>query len=251
MSHVEPHPGCRSCGAGSLLSFNWEYARTTSRPEHQRDLSVFVKPVPLRYGTLYKCRSCGQPWYLAGEPAFMNFVPRNRRDLINQWNEREIVIASSHAAQLAAIGRTPPDIYGNRSQYCEIPCTVTTAQGQKIEKAVVSLQRHAPFEEWRDCRLATEIAEISPSPYALPLPVRVATSKADEIRMGFAPTMVTLSNGELLALNWSQHFLVRDGIDASKVTLTATRVDMMNLPAVYNGPKDVVYFIADRALGIP
>ena len=97
----------------------------------------------------------------------------------------------------------------------------------------------------------TEIAEINPSPYALPLAVRVATSKADEIRMGFAPTMVNLPNGELLALNWSQHFLVKDDIDASKVSLSESRIDMKKPPAVYNGPKDVVYFIADRAPGIP
>jgi hypothetical protein len=122
--------------------------------------------MPLRYGTLYECGSCRQPWYLCDDPPFMHFVPRDRVELVRRWSEREIVLSAEQAAQLRAIGRTPADIYGNRSEYHETPCSVTTVQGETLDLSVVSLQRHAPFEQWRPCRLATDIREIRPSPYA-------------------------------------------------------------------------------------
>jgi hypothetical protein len=239
---------CDACGAGKLLSFNWQYAQDAPKPEHRRDLSVFVHPVPLRFGSLYECGVCGQPWYLYGDPPFMNFVPPARMELIRRWNESEIALAPEHVRKLKAIGPTPPDIYGNRSQYCEVPCAVTTVDGARIELAVVSVQRHAPFERWRTCRLASEIAEVEPSWYALPQSVRVAASRAQEIRMGFAPTMVELPSGKAIALNWSQHFLVRPGTSAGDVRLSKRGIDMRMPPEVYNGTKDDVYFVADKPL---
>lgn len=240
-------PDCTFCDAGRTVSFNWEQAKTTTRPDARRDLTVFVDAKPLRCGTLYHCKYCGQPWYLYGEPVFMNFVPRQRLPLIQQWNERPILLSREQILKLQKIGRTPPDIYGNGAQFHEIPCAVSTIRGEQIEIAVISFQSHAPFEEWRNYRLATEIAEIRCSAYALPLPVRTATSQANEVRMGFAPTLVELPDGELIALNWTQHFFVKEGCDSSKVVLCDRISDRKNLPLVCNGPERVVLFVADKA----
>ncbi len=237
---------CKDCGSGSTISFNWEYAKATRLRDYQRDLSVFAELKALRYGVLYKCRSCGQPWYLCGDPAFMNFVPMDRLPIIDRWNEHPIALPTEFTECLAAIGATPPDIYGNRSQFQETPCAVTTIDVQKIDMAVISIQRHAPFEEWRNYRLATEIASISPSPYTLSLAVRVASSKAEEVRMGFAPTLVETGDGELVVLNWTQSFFVWRNCKASDVVVSQRRFDWKNPPPVYNGAKNVVYFIADR-----
>lgn len=249
-SRLGNHEGCKACGAGNLISFNWDYARTAPKPENRRDTSMFVNPVPLRFGALYECQVCAQPWYLCGEPAFMNFVQRERVDLIQRWNAQEITVPLQQAAQLKAIGHTPPDVYGNGSQYREFPCAVTTTDGATIDRAIVSLQRHAPFEEGRNARLATDIAEIRPSPFALPLTVRVATSKASEVRMCFAPTLVELPNGEVNVLNWSEHFFVKPGIQAGAIVLSRQRINMEKLPPIYQGPSDTVYFVADHAAGL-
>ncbi len=245
-SRLGRSPNCKNCGSGSTISFNWEYAKTTTRPEDQRDLSVFVEPKALRYGVLYKCRSCGQPWYLCGDPAFMNFVPMERLPIIERWNEQPIVLPTEFTECLAVIGATPPDIYGNRSQFQETPCAVTTIDGQEIDMAVISIQRHAPFEEWRKYDFATEIASVSLSPYALSLAVRVASSKAHEVRMGFAPTLVETGDGEVVTLNGTQNFFVWRNCKAGDVVVSQRRFDWTTAPPVYNGAKNVVYFIADR-----
>ena len=244
-SRLGHRTSCPSCGAGGLISFDWEYAKTSRSPEHRRDLSVFVRPRELRYGVLYECVLCRHPWYLCGEPAFMNFVPPERLELIEKWNEHPIILRQEPSAQLGAIGRTPPDQYGNGRQFHETPCAITTVSGEQINLAIVSVQRHAPFEEWRDCRLASDIAAVHPSPYALPLTVRAASSQADEIRMGFAPTMIEAPNGELLALNGTQNFLVSSRCKASEVVVSNRRLDWSNSPALHGRPDGIVYFVAD------
>lgn len=267
-SYLGVAPKCKLCGAGSTISFNWSYAKETQRSEQrwaalhklkdsfswltskkeersERDLSVFVRLRDLRYGALFECQICKQPWYLYGEPEFMNFIPQDRMGIIENWNNQPIAFSQEHLSELRDIGRTPPDIYGNGSQFDQTPCSVTTVSGEQIDLAVVSFQRHAPFEEWRHYRLASEIAQIRPSPYALPLSLRIASSNADEMRMGFAPTCIQAPDGRRLLLNWTQHFLVEAGFDAKTMTLGQWSFDYKNMPRVCNGPQNVVYFVAD------
>jgi hypothetical protein len=243
-------PSCTFCDAGRTISFNWQYARDAARPEAGRDVSMFVKSRELRYGALYECKSCGQPWYLWGEPELMSCVPQEQLRLIDRWNEREIRLPAELSAQLAAIGRTPPDRFGNGSQFHETPCAATLVSGERIDLAVVSLQRHAPFEDWRNSRLATEILEIHPSPYALPLAVRVATSRADELRMGFAPTRVDLPSGESLVLNGTQSFLLRPGCKAGDVEVSHRKFDWQDQTPVYDRAEEIAYFVADWPAGL-
>jgi hypothetical protein len=244
-SRLGHDPDCRICGAGNTISFNWEYAKTTSKPEAKRDLTVFISPQKMRWGTLFQCASCGQPWYLDSDAQFMNVVLRERIELIQKWNDHAILIGSNNLARLEEIGRTTPDLYGNGAQFHETPCGVMTKSGEKIDLAIVSIQRHAPFEHWRQYRLASEIETIYPSPYALPLPVRVATSRADEIRMGFAPTLVELPNGQVIILNWTQNFFVRDNCNTSAIVISQKKLDMKSLPEIYSPPNNIIYFVAD------
>lgn len=241
---------CSHCDAGKTISFNWDHAKTATRADDKRDLSIFVEPKPLRFGTLFRCKVCGSPWYLSGDdPQMMSNVPRERIPLINQWNERPVVLSDEQVAILRKIGRTPSDVYGNRREFHETPCAIKTRQGEEIQMAIVSMQRHAPFEYWRNCRLATDIAQISPSPFALPLAVRKATSQADEIRMGFAPTLVDLPGGKSIILNWAQNFFQRDGCDTSAIKVSSKEFDMGALPEIYSGPDSVIYFVADDVKG--
>jgi hypothetical protein len=242
---VGRQPDCRSCGAGAVSGFNWQYAKTSQEPDASRDLSAFVAGKQLRYGTLYECRSCGQPWYLCGDPEFMNCVPRERLELIHRWNEQPIVLRREHVSTLQAIGRTPPHIYGGNRQFHETPCAVTTVDGETIDMAIVSLQRHAPFEDWRNCRLATDLADVRPSPYALPLSVRVATSQAEEHAMGFAPTLVQLPDASEVALNWTPDFFVWWNCRGSAVVASGREFDRNDPVPIYHGEERIVYFVAD------
>jgi hypothetical protein len=117
--------------------------------------------------------------------------------------------------------------------------------GEKIDLAIVLLQRHAPVDTDRHYRLASEIVSIMASPFALPLKVRVATAHAEEYRMGFAPTLIELPSGQLNALNWTQNFFVHERCAAADVLLSTQQYDWGNSPKVYAGTPGVTYFVAD------
>ena len=91
---------------------------------------AFIEGI-LRYGTLYRCVGCNQPWYLCGDPEFMNCVPTHRLELLKRWNEQPVVLMRpDHLSQLEKIRRTPPDVYGNGVQFHETPCAVRTIGGE-------------------------------------------------------------------------------------------------------------------------
>lgn len=236
---------CSACAAGSLLSFDWDYAQTTERPEEIEDLAVFEPTKQLRYGTLYHCRVCGQSWYLYGTPARMNFVLQEKLAFIEQWQKHPQRLNRSLLKALKKIGPTPPDIYSNGSEYEMTPCMVVTKKGEKIELALVCKQKHAPYEEWREVRFASEIAEIHPSPYALPRAIREATAEAEEIRMSFAPTLIKLPDESYVVLNWTENFFVWPNCPAGEVRLGPIPFDWDVPYEFYMGTPNVVYFVAD------
>lgn len=235
-------PVCDYCAAGGLLNFRWH--ESMENPKIRHSLGTFEPVQKLRWGRLFKCKACNQPWYL-DEYGLMNSVLRDRLSLIYEWNAHAIFLLPKHICELEHIGRTPPDSYGNGSQFHETPCGVVTKSGEQIDLAIISRQKHAPFEGYRQYRLASEVDEIYMSPYALPLPVRIATAMADEIHMGFSPTLIELPGGELVVLNWRQNFFVREGYKASEVILAEHKHGIKAPPEIYSLSKNVIYFVAD------
>lgn len=241
---LEGTVACQGCHAGHLVGFN--RAQASDRDPAMPVRSGFEVSRPLRSGALYRCKRCDRPWYLSITTGLMSLVPDERMALILAWDRSRILLSPSVTARLGQIGPTPPDQYGNGGEYRETPCGVVTTAGERIDLAVVSLQSHAPFEPWRRCRLGSEIADVYPSPHALPLAVRRATAQAEEIRMGYAPTLVEAPGGRILVLNWRSSFLVMDGIEAPQVRLLQRRSGIQATPEMIAPPPgEVTYFIAD------
>ena len=234
---------CSSCQAGITISFNWKYAHENDDPDLPNIKDLYINAEKLTEGTLFQCRYCGSYWYLDPEERFMNHVKNEKLDIMRLKNNSHQALSPQNLEMLNKIGSTPPDIYGNGSQFKETPCQVKTKKGEIIECAIISMQSHAPFESWRDYRLASEIDEISTSPYALPLNVRIATTEAQEVGMGFAPTRVKLSNGEDMILNWTTNFLKIDGVDTAQTKVSNERFDISNMPDVYRAKEEIVYFV--------
>jgi hypothetical protein len=236
-----------------MLAFNWNYAQTQDSSGAQTpsfllslpDVSVFVLSEQLRSGKLYRCTVCQRPWHLDGDGYMMSCVQEERVPLIQSWNEAEIWLGPEVAKKLDAIGRTPPDVYGNGRQYFRTPCGVLTKAGERIDLAIVSLQHQVPFEPYMRYRLGSEITDVYASPFALPLPVRVATSKAREAGQGFAPTPIEMPGGRAFVLNCQPEFLVQDGCRASEARLLGHYPEHSRKADVISRPDDVTYFIAD------
>src|SRR5262245_54359781 len=122
---------CGVCHSGGLLMFQWN--RKWWAWVGVLRLFVFIKPEPLRWGTLYRCKACGSRWYLDDAKEWMCNIQNDRIPLIYEWNAHPISLAPALIAVLDAIGPTPPDIYGNGRQYKQTPCGVVTTSGERID----------------------------------------------------------------------------------------------------------------------
>jgi hypothetical protein len=242
--HLGKDITCQLCKAGGTASFNWQYVQKNDDFDLPRDKSIYINHLPLKSGTLFECKACGTHWYLDSEEHFMNHVKESKIQLIHEWSSSVILFTEAQKSILGQIGSTLlHGYYGSQSN--ETPCSVKTKSGEVLDLSIITIQKHAPFEDWRSYRLASEIEEITPSQYALPLKVRKATSQAGEIRMGFAPTLVSLSNNQELILHWGQTFLKKTGVKANETKVCKRRINLSNMPEVYSLNEEVVYFIAD------
>jgi hypothetical protein len=246
-SHGWDDAVCNACQAGNCYSFNWAYSRSPEGRKHwpkpPSDALRFDRK--LRAGTLYRCSQCQSPWYLDPHALMMNYVQTERIPLILNWSNNTLQLSSRHLQILSQIGETPHDIYGNGAGFNAYPCSVHTHSGEFFPTAIISRQSHAPFEMHRTYRLGSEISTIEPSRFALPLEVRVATSRADEIRMGFAPTILETPEGKRLTANWTINFIAMDGVDAKTIRVAQKQGYFDDTPSVIEEP-NAVYFVADQ-----
>lgn len=235
---------CQVCRAGGLISFSWPDPPNYDNDKNWRPMETLRLDRPLRYGALYRCRACARPWHLNRAEDKMSIVPEDGLELVLAWNEAEIMLSHAVLAVLVEIGRTSPDIYGNGREYVETPCGVVTHSGERVDVAIVSIQRDAPVEEWRPCRLASEIAEVYPSPFALPLEVRLATTRAEEVGMGFAPSLIVMPDGRRFLLNGTTNFISQPGYRAVDARHNASTFDRNDTPLLAATPP-VTWFVAD------
>lgn len=237
---------CGSCLTGRVYSFNWEFANAQQSASDwpSPDVSKFQHESDLRAGGLYRCLICGSHWYLDPAHYMMNSVEDGRLPMVLRWSESDLRLTQDIETTLSQIGQTSADVYGNGSQYKSFPCSVRTHSGEFIPIAIVSKQTHAPFEHHRSYRLSSDIACVQPSEFALPLNVRVATSQAHEVGMGFAPTILQTADHLRLTANWTTNFVSIPGVDARKIVIAKNQRYFDDTPAVIDEPRPV-YFVAD------
>ena len=235
---------CNTCEAGLMEMFNWKMAGEgeSDLPNVKED---FVHLKPMKSGELYECKVCSAKWYVDGDGILAHFINASQLPSLMAWDNSKVDLTAEQRSTLHKIGNTSSDTHGNSSQYEEYPCTVETTDGEKIDIAVVSIQLTAPLRRSQNSRLASDIKSIEPSPYALPLNVRQATCEAEEVAMDFAPTLITLSNGEKRILNWTQHFLMIPGVDASATKVCSDAYNYKNMPEEYRLEDEIIYFVAD------
>jgi hypothetical protein len=95
-------------------------------------------------------------------------------------------------------------------------------------------------------RLGSEIAEVSASAFALPREVREASSRAQEMRMGFSPTLIEMPDGKRFVMNGMTSLMVEQGYEASDARLIdGSYFSEDPPPRVVGTPTNLVYFIFD------
>lgn len=245
-SRLGVEPRCQECGAGSSLSFNWQYANERRSPEDLRQIGLFVDWRELRRGKLYRCSICDEVWHLDKDAQRMTHVQAERLPLVLAWSAETIALPGAISAVIQRIGPTPPDVYGNGRERRVTPCEVTTRSGERFDKAMICVQPDAPVQDYLRFRLGSEVAEVNASPFALPRVVREASSRAHEMRMGFSPTLIEMPNGRRFVMNGMTSFMAEHGYTASDArVVSGSYFSEHPTPSFVTPSSDVTYFIVD------
>jgi hypothetical protein len=240
---AEPH--CKVCNAGALISFNWSSAQKSDRREYTEIVAHLIYWKSLRRGSLYRCSGCHEVWHLDGANEAMTHVSPARLSLVEQWGEKTIALSEKVQTQIERIGPTPPDLYGNGDQKRVTPCKVTTSSGEEIDPAMVCVQLDAPVQDHIQARLGSDIFSVSNSAFALPLDVRLASSQADEMRMGFYPSLIEMPDGKKFVLNGMTSFMDEPGYEAETARVAGGSYFSESPPPPIAKAPTVTYFVVD------
>jgi hypothetical protein len=217
-----PSLKCKVCDDPPYMAFNWQFAQ---KHEDHKLHSLFAQlklMKSLKFGQLYSCQLCGLNWVLDDNLQTMTRVPNDRRNILNEWNDKQLSVGPEHLRVLDAIGGTAPNYWIGHTDLIEIPCAISMQSGERIDPAVVWITTRPPVDIFTSrLRLYQNIGAIEPSLFALPMDVRRATVFAQEISMGFAPTRVVSAKGRPFVLHWATSLLAQDGITGSEIRLSA------------------------------
>ncbi|WP_405079252.1 hypothetical protein ACI48J_16235 [Paenibacillus chitinolyticus] len=243
-----PPAACPQCSGKKYISFNWarfQHGHDAESKQVQRALKIERQ---LKHGWEYACENCGSRWYLGRDGIMMSYIHPSKAGLVEHWNAGTYEVSGEIWDELKKIGASAQgSIAGGRTS-AEVPCRVTTVRGETFDMAYVSFQSRPPIDLWQDgrrIRFCDEVASVEPSPYTLPADVRLATSWAQEIRMGYAPTAVQAPDGHLFQLNWANDFFASGPYKGEDLRLTDLagdwdQADMAGVPSEY-----ILYFVAD------
>jgi len=248
-SRLGVEPNCEACGAGATVWFNWAFAHEGGSSEYADRRAAFTQWKLLRRGALYRCNLCDEVWHLDGADQMMTHVGAARLPLVLEWDRQPITLATSIETRLDQIGPTPPDVYGNGRERRVTPCKITTTAGEEIDPAMVCVQLDAPVQDYGKTRLGSEIASVSDSAFALPLDVRLASSRAHEMRMGFSPSLIEMPDGKRFVLNGMTSFMAEPGYDATAARVVEGNYFGESPPPSFPNAPHITYFVVDGEPG--
>jgi hypothetical protein len=241
----------------TATSFWFDWGEAKSGKGRYRKYPAWLRHVlKVKNGARFECTRCHAVWYLhtASRRERMMHIPAPSVATFETWCKTHLVCPRDVLSVARSIGATPADCYGNGANLITIPCRVTTTSGEQVELAALLFSDEPPIPAGADepertptFRLINDVAAIAPSRFALSRRVRFHTSRAMELRMGFAPTIVKARDGRRFLLNGQPDFFDHAGVIGSDLTLTG---DWQNAMLVTQPHGPLTYFAADAFDGM-
>jgi hypothetical protein len=151
----------------------------------------------------------------------MERIPPERTALLWEWDAGPIALTAQHLQILEQIGATEADHYGNGRGVLKVPCAIRAKSNEVFDPCLLQITKRPPIAQWqKHVRLGTMGEEIFSSNYALPLEVRLAALQAEELRMGFSPTVVESKDGRTFVLNGSANICSYGSVQGKDLILS-------------------------------
>lgn len=165
---------------------------------------------------IYKCARCGIQFFKNGN--IFNRIMPGQLDLLKKWITSELKIEKSLSGKLAQIGFS-----NNWNSEKVAPCMVTSKTGELIDFTVIKVSSNPPlgadYESYKSILFIDQISDIESSKYGLSQEIRKATETAEEMRIGFYPTILISPTNKKIVLNGFELFFDQEGIKGSELKL--------------------------------
>lgn len=234
--------GCPECNNLRVISFNWEMTKDGRLPEYRKYLKSIVFERKLKEGFLYRCVSCNRKWYLNENEHHINLVPKAIESTLNQWSQMQYKLDRSIAAKLLDIGATE---LGTTLMF---PCKCTLNNGTVIDKCIIKLDDFPTlYDGYKQILFINDISEVLPSDFSLNLDIRQHTTQADEIAMGFAPTLIRAADGNRFIVNNVTNFFDFNGYKGNEMQLEKhdTNLARLSVPIYNEKDSDITLILGD------
>jgi hypothetical protein len=177
---------------------------------------AFKEVKELKFGSLVSCPECENIYSKTSYPAAKGTVQLTRvgkSELagVEKWNAAKLTPTKEQLKVLKEIGATPPDAYTNGSDTISFPCKCILKNKKELDYCYVYFRMQPPLKSnlygAKSYYLLNEVETILPSEFALSKEVRYATTRANELQMSFAPTVVLGPDKKKYYFNWTNEFI--------------------------------------------
>ncbi len=205
-----------------------------------------------KLGSLYQCVDCGGLWFLDSARHRLSVVPAAFSDVARHWFTEDIFLTDQQLQAVERIGLLGSDRYGNQAGQRRAPCAIEWRDGRVADPCVLIVSEVPPVDSTEaKVELFQGVHRVRESDYALALRIRRASRQAREVRMGFAPLLVSAGRKNFFVLNGATDVFSFAGFSGKDIRLPRISLRRSDKYPVVRLPTDLVTFVYARKSALP
>jgi len=214
---IGPDVGCGQCNPDEKVKGSWMIGPWYEK--YKKYFAPLSEVKKLKLGRLFSCKHCNALWLLTEDSLHLKYIPYENIDLFNEWSNKELRFSEQILSKLKEIGAQPVDLYGNGLETVCFPCSARCQKGEVLEYCVIVFTMTPPvfdYPKYENFVWANEIIDVWPSEYVLPRELRIEASRAEEVRMGYMPSVISDPEGYGHIINGHPCFIKIDNYKGSE-----------------------------------
>jgi hypothetical protein len=201
-----------------VIEYNIEYAKQGKDKEIKKIHTSLTLHEELTYGKIYKRQNNGDFWYINPKETIARYITKEQLELFHRWDKEILLPTEEQFHQLKSIGGLPSHEYSLYPDQIEFPARVITNDNQSHDLCIIHFSKYPPFQTYfKKVLLLSDITQIVASDFSLSHELRLASMKAEEIRMSFYPFMVKTKTGHFLTYNGITQFASTGNIKGEEI----------------------------------
>jgi len=202
--------GCPACYDKKIIGFGIDLLKT----KFDSKIELYDKIGDIQ---IFKCSKCNSEFYKENQ-TFQKIL-KGQIDFLKEYFKNEQKISSELKSQIDLIGETKDWNMNNL-----VPAKIELKNGEIYDFVTIRISNKPPigyyFEHFEKIIFIDEIKSINSSEFGISQEIRAKAKNAEEMRMGFYPTVLKTKNGTKVVINGQALFFKNGEIKGSDLTLS-------------------------------